>query len=236
MNITLFNRDYVMRRYGADGKSYSDQTVSIHLHPMEHGSGTWPEQQGIVRQISGHGNVEIREASLTDGNKADRVYYCGRWYECVSSVYYDRTHLSHWNYSFVEVPEDAMETITLFNAAYNAETGYDVYIPTVITGVSWLEEDTAAVDTQGIRSTKKYTVRIPEDADFSGKAYVEPAGYTGDTSTFTLMNGDIIIRGAEDTITSPTELKKKYRNLMTVLGVYDFRKAPNARHWKVVGE
>ena len=235
MNISFFNREYVVRRY-AEGSSYTEFNASIHLHPMEHGSGAWPEQQGIVRQLAGHGMVPLREASLADGTKADRVFYDGRWYECVSSVFYDHTPLSHYNYSFVEVPEDAMETITLFNAVYDKNVGYDVYVPTVIKGVSWVDEDTAATDTVGIKSTRKYTLRIPEDADFSGKEYVDPAAYEGSPGTFTFMNGDIIIRGEEEVVTSPPELKKKYRNLMTIRGIYDFRKAPNARHWKVVGE
>ena len=57
------------------------------------------------------------------------------------------------------------ETITVFNAKLNPETGNDDYNGTVIDGVSWFCEIVSTVD-QGLKAANKFTIRIPEDADF----------------------------------------------------------------------
>ena len=129
------------------------------------------------------------------------------------------------------------ETITVFNAKLNTGTGDDDYNGTVIDGVSWFCEIVSTVD-QGLKAANKFTIRIPEDADFGGKTYVSPLDYADAadvSSLFTLKNGDIIVRGA---VTAsgmrPAVLHKNYE-AFTVLGVTDNRRAPNAPHFRVVG-
>lgn len=235
MNISIFNKEYLMRRYERDS-SPSETVIKIHLHEEEHGSTQWAETQGVVRTLSGHGMVELMEADYENGTRGDRVMYRGRWYECVSCVLYDHTVLSHYNYKFIVVPEDAAETITIFNRAYAENEGYDIYVPTVISGASWVALSSASVQKDGLKGACKYTVRIPEDADFSGKTYVEPHLYSGDGTTFTIAVGDIIVKGNESGSMRPAEVKEKYGSFITITSVSDFRKAPNARHWKVEGE
>lgn len=236
MNITIFNRDYTLRRFAPDG-SYEDMTVNIHMHEQESGGGTpWSEQKGIVKQAQGHGMVPIREASLADGTRADRVLYRGRWYECTSCTLYDHTALSHYNYSFIALPEDAIETITVFNHAFDESLGYDVLIPTVIRGASWTEQVLTTQETLGVKGASKFTINIPEEADFSGKIYVDPMDYAGVRGTFTFRPGDIAVRGAEDSPCTVAALMKKYGTVAKVAGVFDFRTAPNARHWRLEGE
>lgn len=236
MNITIFNSDYTMRRYAPDG-SFQESSVSIHLHPSENGSGSpWSETQGIVRNISGHGMVPLREADLEAGTKADRILYKGRWYECTSSVFYDRTMLAHYNYQFIVVPEDAITTITIFNPVFDPETGFDVYKPTVIRGASWLAPRTSTQDNIGIKAQDKYTIRVPEDADFSGSSYVDPAQFVGEQGTFTFRVGDIIVKGEESGPSTIAALQKKYGFVVKVMAVNDFRTSPNARHWRLDGE
>lgn len=131
------------------------------------------------------------------------------------------------------------ETITVFNAKLDPETGMDAYYPTVISGVSWYCETASTVDTSGLKAADKFTIRIPEDAGFSGKRYVPPAAYaTGDpASVFTLKTGDIIVKGAVDQAgLRPADLQRICGELVTILGVTDNRRAPNARHWRVVGK
>lgn len=41
------------------------------------------------------------------------LWYCGDWYECVSSMLYDHTILNHYNYQFVLTPHDASGSIDL---------------------------------------------------------------------------------------------------------------------------
>lgn len=99
-------------------------------------------------------------------------------------------------------------------------------------------EIVANVDSAGLKAANKFTIRIPENADFGGKIYVSPLEYaeTEDASNlFTLKNGDIVVRGAVTVSgVKPADLHKLYE-AFTVLGVTDNRRAPNAPHWKVVG-
>lgn len=130
------------------------------------------------------------------------------------------------------------ETITVFNKRQAQDTGYDVYIPTVITGVSWFCEIASTVDASGLKAANKFTIRVPTDADFSGKSYVTPVEYaTSDEKTsFTLGNGDIIVKAAiTDTDLKPSDLQQRYGEVVTILGVTDNRRTKNAPHWKVVG-
>lgn len=132
------------------------------------------------------------------------------------------------------------ETITVFNARFDSEHDKDTYVPTVIVGASWFCEIASNVDSSGLKAADKFTVRIPLDANFGGKNYVDPVSYAAaadPSSIFTLQNGDIIVKGDAHLATDPrpATLKKAYTDCITVLGVTDNRRAPNAKHWKVVG-
>ena len=129
------------------------------------------------------------------------------------------------------------ETITVFNAKLDTELDKDVYIPSVIKGVSWYCEIVSAVD-DGLKAANKFIVRIPEDADFDEKAYVLPQDYAAANDVsglFTLASGDIIVKGeVSETGLKPKDLHERYE-AFTILGVTDNRRAPRAPHWKVVG-
>jgi len=131
------------------------------------------------------------------------------------------------------------EVITVFNRKLDGDSGMDRYHPTVISGASWYCEIASTVDNDGLKAANKFTIRIPADADFSGKNYVPPAAYaTGNPAeVFTLKNGDIIVKGAVDQEgLRPADLQRLFGETVTVLGVTDNRRAPRARHWKVVGK
>lgn len=132
------------------------------------------------------------------------------------------------------------ETITVFNAVMDPDTGYDSYMPTVIAGVSWYSTIESAVTDSGLKAANKTTIRIPDDADFSGRVYVSPEAYAAAedrTGLFTLAQGDLIVHAAEPGPMTPAQLQEKYGGgVVTVLGVTDNRRAPRAKHWRVVGK
>lgn len=132
------------------------------------------------------------------------------------------------------------ETVTVFNRRWDAEAGKDVYIPTIIHGVSWFCEIASAVDSTGLHAANRLYVRIPADANFGGKRYVDPVTFAAETivsGLFTLSNGDVIVKAAvQDSTLKPAQLHERYADCMTILGVTDNRRAPNAPHWKVVGQ
>lgn len=131
------------------------------------------------------------------------------------------------------------EVITIFNKVLN-EDGYDLWLPTSIRGCSWYSEVASTVTADGLIAADKYTIRIPEDAVVKDdKSYVEPVEFVdGDhTSTWTLRQGDVIVKGVETSASlTPAELQRKYGTVVTILGVTDNRRAPNAKHWRVVGK
>jgi hypothetical protein len=132
------------------------------------------------------------------------------------------------------------ETITVFNAKYDDATGYDVYIPTVISGVSWYFSAVTTVGSDGLQASDQYTVRIPADADFSGRSYVSPLEFAkaeDSGAVFTLRAGDIIVHAAvSESGLRPKDLQTRYPEMMTVLAITDNRRAPHGGHWKVVGK
>lgn len=133
--------------------------------------------------------------------------------------------------------KECNEAITVFNTRLDDDKGYDLYVPTIIRGVSWFCEIASNVDSSGLKAANKFIIRIPVDADFSDKAYVPPAAYAGgDPNTvFTLKQGDVIVHGEETEPMQPAQLQEKYGELVTILGVTDSSRRPHAKHWKVVG-
>ena len=131
------------------------------------------------------------------------------------------------------------DTITVVNKKWDAEAGYDVYYPTVISGVSWYGEIVSNVGDKGLNAANRFTVRIPVDADFDGKTYVDPMEYANTENVadvFTLSNGDRMVKGAISGTITPAGLDDSHYDCMTILGVTDNRRAPNAPHFKVVGK
>ena len=131
------------------------------------------------------------------------------------------------------------ETITIYNKRLSKKTGYDEYVPTIIRGVSWFCEIASSVDSSGLKAANKFTIRIPADADFSGKTYVSPVEYPSEDKDdcFTISQGDIIVHAETDTDIkeSPAKLLNEYGEIVTILGVTDNRTRPHAGHWKVIG-
>ena len=131
------------------------------------------------------------------------------------------------------------EAITLFNARRDGETGRFRYVPTVILGCSWHRGQRMGVDAKGGRvSADDCVVRIPVDADFGGKAYVDPVTWRteGGEDCFTVQGGDVAVRGVvRGDGWTPAALKAACADCFTVMGVTDNRRAPRGGHWKLTG-
>lgn len=134
------------------------------------------------------------------------------------------------------------DTITVFNAYLDKDRGADIYLPTVISGVSWYLHTVTTVDPSGgLRAANQLTVRIPAGADFNGKTYVDPLSFAAvadPSGLFTLKAGDTVARGDFSDVgrVSPAALKSLTGEVGTVLAVTDNRRAPHAPHWKLVGK
>jgi len=126
----------------------------------------------------------------------------------------------------------AMETITIFNAFYDADSGLDVWKRAVLACVSWFSRlQTTVAGDGGLLAACEYMVRIPTDT-----GYLPPTLYVGADGSWTLRPGDVIVHGiAVEENPRPAELKKKYSDVLTVLSVTDNRSG-RAPHFKVVGK
>ena len=133
------------------------------------------------------------------------------------------------------------DTITVFNARVDPETGGNMWVPTVISGAGGYMTDASTVDASkgGLVAANRATIRIPVEANTGGKAYADPVSYAsaGDVSgLWTLKGGDIVVRAAvEGSDWTPARLKAAYAECVTVLAVTDNRRGPRAAHWRVTG-
>ena len=48
--------------------------------------------------------------------------------------------------------KECNETITVFNTRLDDDKGYDLYVPTIIRGVSWFCEIASNVDSSGLKA------------------------------------------------------------------------------------
>lgn len=127
------------------------------------------------------------------------------------------------------------ETITIFNRRNDEETGNNVYYPTTLSGAGWYATQAETIDPRGgLVMANKAVIRIPETLAAN---YVSPIAYrTNPNGKWTLEGGTIIVKGE---VTgegwTPASLKESFADCVTVLGVTDNRKAPNAPHFKIIG-
>lgn len=107
----------------------------------------------------------------------------------------------------------------------------------LIDNVFW--DDSKSVNLNlGYENADEVNVYIPKSQnDLSG--YVEPKQYKGESGTWTLENGDIIVKGNvdEEEISMIKELTKKYDNTFTITLVddKDFGSS-NMQHFEIKGK
>lgn len=132
------------------------------------------------------------------------------------------------------------DTITVFNAKLDRDSGNDVYFPTVISGVSWFFNAITTVDSSGLKAANQLTLRVPVDADFSGKTYLRPEEFAvtdAPNLAFTFKAGDIVVHArVDDAGLRPSDLKAAGYEMATILAVTDNHRAAHAPHWKAIGK
>lgn len=125
-------------------------------------------------------------------------------------------------------------------SVYNKYTDKDknvVFKKHLIDKVFW--DDNKEINLNlGYESNNKVTVFIPKNQnDFKG--YIEPKKYEGLKNTWTLANGDFIVKGntEENEILSLKELEKKYDNVFIISSVdnKDFG-SKNMHHFEIKGK
>lgn len=136
--------------------------------------------------------------------------------------------------------------LTVYNARYNADLGYDEYKRTTIYDVHWYSQMLNSVGTAGLKSAEIFTVRIPNGATPEyNKEYKSPREYKvldldDVEGYYTFQPGDKIVRGATDfEVTGSVghtwaDIEKNFDEVFTVTGYADNRQG-STPHIKVVG-
>ena len=120
---------------------------------------------------------------------------------------------------------------------YTDEEKNVIFKKHLIDNVFW--DDSKGINRNlGYENADDVNVFIPKNQnDMSG--YVEPKKYKGLNNTWTLENGDFIVKGnvEESSVTSIKELLKKYDNVFTISLVddKDFGSA-NMQHFEIRGK
>lgn len=127
-------------------------------------------------------------------------------------------------------------SMSVFNK-YTDEEKNVVFTKHLIDNVFW--DDSKGINRNlGYENADDVNVFIPKNQnDMSG--YVEPKKYKGLNNTWTLENGDFIVKGnvEESSVTSIKELLKKYDNVFTISLVddKDFG-STNMQHFEIRGK
>ena len=119
MGFGIFKRSFVIRRFGEerliDGYGvapFSDMVAHLNVQPLSKDEiQALPEGEQRVKRMKAFGDLVFTTADQSTGRRGDWLFYQGKmdpeghWYECVSSLGWDHTMLSHCRSEFVIVSE-----------------------------------------------------------------------------------------------------------------------------------
>lgn len=137
--------------------------------------------------------------------------------------------------------------ITLFNKSYDRENRQDIFLPTVIKGVSLYMKQGSTGDNKFRESSATYKIRIPVDADMGDSTYVDLVAYRKmdlqeASKHWTLQPDSVVIplvvdESVVEQRASLTELTKKYGTFITVTDFSDntTRGIRRMHHWRIGG-
>lgn len=125
MGLTIFRREFVVRRFGkeeiVDGYGtapYKDTVEVLNVQPLSADElQALPEGERKTKRMKAFSDFLFNTADQSTGCRGDWLFYrgnmdpVGHWYECVSSLGWDHTMLSHCRSEFVQVAEAESYTL-----------------------------------------------------------------------------------------------------------------------------
>lgn len=81
---------------------YDDFTLPMDIQTMEDSVETTQDGRASVQRLKVFCDHEILVEDDANGQKADRVWFQGKWFECQSSRLSENTPLRHWTATFVQ--------------------------------------------------------------------------------------------------------------------------------------
>jgi len=107
--MNFFKRPHILRRYSepvySQGYStipYEDKVLPMDVQTMEDVSVTTPDGTKSVQQLKVFCDYEILVENEEKHQKADRLWFQGKWFDCTSSRLSENTPLRHYTATFIQ--------------------------------------------------------------------------------------------------------------------------------------
>lgn len=107
--MNFFKRPHLIRRYseptnirGYMSIPYNDLTLPMDVQTMEDKVVTGPDGTDSVQRLKVFCDYKIFCENEHKRQKADRLWFQGKWFDCQSSRLSENTPLRHWTATFVE--------------------------------------------------------------------------------------------------------------------------------------
>ncbi len=107
--MVFFKKLHQLRRYsrpqiiqGYASTPYEDNMLPMDVQTLKNEVITTPDGSKSVQRLKVFCDSEIVVEDVICQQKADRLWFQGKWFECQSSILSDNTPLRHWTATFVE--------------------------------------------------------------------------------------------------------------------------------------
>lgn len=141
------------------------------------------------------------------------------------------------------------DTMTIYNYLYDEETGNDVWLRSVITGVQWSHNKSEVITSDNVQTeTKVEKITVDFQRDYGNKPYLPHTEYAKlkkeEAAAYWTINAksgqDVMILGESDKEIGEeyriSDLQNDYQYAVTVTAVSDNRNRPRLKQIKVVGK
>ena len=107
--MNFFKRPHLLRRFSTPQNyggymtiPYEDMTLPMDVQTMEDTVRTTPDGSDSVQRLKVFCDYEILPENDHTQQKADRLWFQNKWFDCQSSRLSENTPLRHWTATFVE--------------------------------------------------------------------------------------------------------------------------------------
>ncbi len=114
--MNIWRKQYTLRRYngqtyvnGYPVASYTERTTLLDVQPDMNAATIDIDGKRRVQRLTSYGDDPIITASVETGQRADRLFFEGEWFECDSSMWYEHTPIAHYTATWIRVPEGVIK-------------------------------------------------------------------------------------------------------------------------------
>lgn len=117
--MNFFKKPYTLRRYfepvynkGYISTPYEDKMLPMDIQTLSNDIITTPDGTTSVQQLKVFCDFPILVENPQKKQKADRIFFQDKWFECKSSRLSENTPLKHYTATFTELLDNDIEPVT----------------------------------------------------------------------------------------------------------------------------